>query len=167
MMRDQDEDMFNYMTKLKVKLETLVLWRWGDCEEEGKLFIPENMKNELSNEKISFPNLPPFCACKWWRSGILLMVIRSLCSLGTTVICKDEMIVKECLIYITGKRQLPECEGTGAERGRLKLECDLQPSLIPFFLKEMEQLIPIQFTGTRDFNIRHVPVGTTTAALTS
>ena len=167
MMRDQDEDMFNYMTKLKVKLGTLILCRGGDCQEEGKLFIPENMKNVLSDEKISFPNLPPLCACKWWSSDIPLIVVRSLCSSGTTVICKDEMIVKECLIYITGKRQLPECEGAGAERGTLKLECDLHPSLIPFFLKETEQLTPIQFTDTRDFNIRHAPVGTTTAALTS
>ena len=76
------------------------------------------------------------------------------------------MIVKECLIYITGKRQLPECEGAGAERGMLKLEYGLHPSLILFFLKETEQLIPIQFTDTRDFNM-HAPVGTTTAALTS
>ena len=125
------------------------------------------MKNKLSDEKVSFPDLPPLCACKWWSSGIPLIVVRSLCSLGTTVICKDEMIVKECLIYITGKRQLPGCEGAGAERGTLKLECDLHPSLIHFFLKETEQLIPIQFTDTRDFNNRHAPVGTTTAALTS
>ena len=77
------------------------------------------------------------------------------------------MIVKKCLICITGKRQLHECEGAGAERGILNLECDLSPSFILFFLKDTEQLIPIQFIDTSDFNIRHAPVGTTMATLTS
>ena len=110
----------------------------------------------------------------WWRTGCpgMLWFMKSqnqtrLSDWTELNVSKNLMIVKECLIPITDKRQLPEFGGVETERGKLNLEGYWGSSLILFFPAGCWTIIPIQFTDTWDFNIRHAAVGTVTAALTS
>lgn len=157
---------------MKAYLATWPSWRsgWGHwhcegevTEEERKVFISENRKDQLSCKELFYPTSPPLCPGKCQNSSTPLIAARSHCPLETTSISKNAMFVKECLIHNSGKRVWRG----GARKEYIELGRWLRSFSHAHFPAGYWAFIPIQFTDTRHFNIRHAIAHTATTALTS
>ena len=169
MMSNQDADMVHFITNLKVRQGKLMIVEGKWLGRERTWFIHENRKGQLFCKQVSHPgNHPPPHTLSWQVEEYRHPThhCKITLSFRRNRYFQNEMIIKEYLINITGKRQLPGFGGQGQKSVGWIEKQFRSFSHMPFPAGYWaSHSTPVQWYP--GLNVRHTASGTTTAALTS